>query len=56
MQQQHSTGLIVPILAAQMERGEAAPVLHVDVGLGPAQGAHCPTEPLPGSLVQRSVA
>ena len=51
MEQQYPAGLVVAVLAAEVERGEAAPVLHVDVGLGPAQGAHRPTEPLPGGLV-----
>ena len=39
------------VLAAEVEGGEAAPVLHVHVGLGAAQGAHRSTEPLPGGLV-----
>ena len=56
VQQQHPGGLVVPVLAAEVERGEAAPVLHVHVGLGPAQRAHSPAEPFPGGLVQRRVA
>ena len=39
------------VLAAEVKGSEAAPVLHVDVGLGAAQGAHRPTKPLPGGLV-----
>ena len=56
VEKENPTGLIVATLTAQVESCEAAPVLHVHVGLGPAQRAHSPAEPLPGGLVQRRVA
>ena len=56
MEEEDPTGLIVAALTAQVKSCEAAPVLHVHVGLGPAQRAHSPAEPLPGGLVQRRVA
>ena len=56
MQQQNPAGLIVTILTTEMEGGESAPVLHVHVRLGPAQGGHGLAEPLPGGLVQGRVA
>ena len=56
VEKENPTGLIVATLTAQVESCEAAPVLHVHVGLGLAQAAHCPAEPLPGGLVEGRVA
>ena len=56
VEKEDPTGLIVAALTTQVESSEAAPVLHVHVGLGLAQAAHCPTEPLPGGLVEGRVA
>ena len=44
------------VLAAEVERGEAAPVLHVDVGLVLAERGHRLAVALPGRLVQSRVA
>ena len=44
------------VLAAEVEWGEAAPVLDVGVGLGLAEVVHRLAEALPGRLVQRRVA
>ena len=56
MEKEDPAGLIVTALTAQVESCEAAPVLHVHVGLGLAEAAHCPAEPLPGGLVEGRVA
>ena len=56
MEKEDPAGLIVTALTAQVESSEAAPVLHVHVGLGLAQAAHRPAEPLPGGLVEGRVA
>ena len=44
------------VLAAEVERGEAAPVLHVDVGLVLAERGNRLAVALPGRLVQSGVA
>ncbi len=44
------------VLAAEVERGEAAAVAQVVVGAGAAEQLHRTAEALPGGLVQRSVA
>ena len=56
MEEEDPAGLIVAALTAQVESCEAAPVLHVHVGLGLTQAAHGATEPLPGGLVEGRVA
>ena len=56
MEEESPAGLIVTALTAEMEGSEASSVLHVDIGLGLAEAPHRPTEPLPGGLVQGSVA
>ena len=56
MEEEDPAGLIVAALTAQVESCEAAPVLHVHVGLGLAEAVHCPAEPLPGGLVEGRVA
>ena len=56
VEKENPTGLIVATLTAEVESCEAAPVLHVHVGLGLAEAAHAPTEPLPGRLVEGRVA
>ena len=56
MEEEDPAGLIVAALTTQVESCEAAPVLHVDIGLGLAQTAHCSAEPLPGGLVEGRVA
>ena len=56
VEQEDPTGLVVAALTTQVESCEAAPVLHVDVGLGLAEAAHRPAEPLPGGLVEGRVA
>ena len=49
------TGLVVPVLAAEVEGGKAAPVLDVEVGPVPAEQPHRLAKPLPGRLVQGRV-
>ena len=56
MEEEDPTGLIVAALTAQVESCEAAPVLHVHIGLGLAEAAHGATESLPGGLVEGRVA
>ena len=56
VEEEDPTGLVVAALTTQVESCEAAPVLHVDIGLGLAQTAHCSAEPLPGGLVEGRVA
>ena len=56
VQEQDPTGLVVAALTAQVESGEAAPVLHVDVGLVLAERGHRLAVALPGRLVQSGVA
>jgi hypothetical protein len=50
-----STGLVVPVLAGEVEGGEPAPVLDVHVAALPAQQVHRAAVPLPGRLVQSRV-
>ena len=45
----------MPVLAAEVKRGEPAAVLYVEVCFRLAQGRHRLAEPLPGGLVQRRV-
>ena len=55
-EQQDPAGLVVPVLAAEVEGREPAPVLDVEVGLGPAEGVDGLAVALPGRLVEGSVA
>ena len=55
--QQHAAALVVAVLAAEVERGEAAAVPQVVVALAHlAQELAGAAEALPGGLVERSVA
>ena len=45
----------MPVLAGEVEGGEPAPVLDVNIAALPAEHVHRPAEPLPGRLVQRRV-
>ena len=51
VQQQQPAGLVVAVLAAQVERREPAPVLDVEICLGFAENCHRLTEAFPGGLV-----
>jgi hypothetical protein len=55
-EEDHPARLVVPVLAAEVERGKPAAVLDVRVRLGLAQKLHRLAEPLPRRLVQSSVA
>ena len=50
-EQQDPAGLVVAVLAAQVERREPAPVLDVEICLGFAENCHRLTEAFPGGLV-----
>jgi hypothetical protein len=50
-----AAGLVVPVLAGEVEGGEPAPVLDVHVAPLPAEQVHRPAEPLPGRLMQGCV-
>ncbi len=50
-EEEHATSLVVSVLAAEVEWGEAPPVLDVRVRLGPAQELHGLGEAFPGRLV-----
>ena len=54
--EQYPAGLVVPVLAAEVQGGEPSPVLHVDVGPVLAQEGHRPAVALPRGLVQSRVA
>ena len=55
-QEEDPASLIVPVLAAEVERGEPASVLDVRVGLGAGQKVGWLAETLPWGLVEGCVA
>ena len=55
MGEEDAAALVVAGLAAQVQRREPAAVLHVDIGLGRAEGGHGAAVALPGGLVQGGV-
>ena len=55
IEEQHTAGLVVSILTAEVKRREPAPVLDVEICFWFAQNWHSLTETLPSRLVKRRV-